>query len=62
LVYAVCQAGEPASQQTLENLKSEMNTALKQQLNPLFRVAELEVVDALPRTASGKVMRRKLRS
>jgi len=31
-------------------------------LNPLFKVSDLIKIDLLPRTASGKVMRRKLRS
>ncbi len=35
---------------------------LRERLNPLFRVAEVVLVDALPRTASGKVVRRELRS
>jgi len=30
-------------------------------LNPLFKVHEVVVVDALPRTASNKLMRRRLR-
>jgi len=32
------------------------------QLNPLFKVSDLIKIDALPRTASNKVMRRKLRA
>ena len=34
---------------------------VKEQLNPLFKVGDLVLVDQLPRTASNKVMRRKLR-
>lgn len=34
---------------------------IKKQLNPLFKVSDLVKIDVLPRTASGKVMRRKLR-
>ncbi len=34
---------------------------IQKQLNPLFKVSELVKIDALPRTASNKVMRRKLR-
>jgi acetyl-CoA synthetase len=34
---------------------------IRKKLNPLFKVAELIKTDLLPRTASGKVMRRKLR-
>jgi acetyl-CoA synthetase len=43
-----------------EKLK-EMNQRIKSELNPLFRVAEIKVIESMPRTASGKVMRRKLR-
>jgi acetyl-CoA synthetase len=39
-----------------------MNQALKMELNPLFKVHSIESVSAMPRTASGKVMRRKLRA
>ncbi len=42
-------------------LQKEMNQALKTELNPLFKVHSVESVSAMPRTASGKVMRRKLR-
>lgn len=42
-------------------LKTRLQTALKQQLNPLFKIHEVVVVEALPRTASNKVMRRVLR-
>ena len=35
---------------------------IKEQLNPLFKVNDLITIDILPRTASGKVMRRKLRN
>lgn len=34
---------------------------IRKQLNPLFKVSDLVKIDTLPRTASGKVMRRKLR-
>lgn len=36
-------------------------TAVRTELNPLFKVTDLVKIDALPRTASNKVMRRKLR-
>lgn len=35
---------------------------IKTKLNPLFKVSKLVLIDQLPRTASGKVMRRKLRT
>ncbi len=43
-----------------ERLKAT-NSSIKTGLNPLFKVTELIEIEALPRTASGKVMRRKLR-
>jgi len=39
----------------------KVNTLIKTELNPLFRATALLKIDKLPRTASGKVMRRKLR-
>lgn len=41
---------------------NEVNLIIKTKLNPLFKVSDLILIDQLPRTASGKVMRRKLRS
>ena len=40
---------------------SEVKISIKEQLNPLFKVTDLVKIDTLPRTASNKVMRRKLR-
>lgn len=39
----------------------KINTVIKKELNPLFKAKELVPIKALPRTASNKVMRRKLR-
>ena len=39
-----------------------MQQAIKEHLNPLFRIHEVRSVEALPRTASNKVMRRTLRA
>jgi acetyl-CoA synthetase len=41
--------------------KAEMNRRLKEQLNPLFKIRQVKIADSLPRTVSGKIMRRKLR-
>ena len=38
-----------------------LQMAIKQHLNPLFKISDLVIVEALPRTASNKVMRRVLR-
>jgi acetyl-CoA synthetase len=45
-----------------EAIKSAMQQAMKDHLNPLFRIEDVVVVDSLPRTASHKVMRRVLRN
>ena len=42
-------------------LLATMNGLLKKDLNPLFKIRTIEIVTSMPRTASGKVMRRKLR-
>lgn len=47
---------------TEADLKIQMQHALRTQLNPLFHLAEVRIIPALPRTASNKIMRRELRS
>ncbi|MBV8266680.1 MAG: hypothetical protein JO252_10175, partial [Planctomycetaceae bacterium] len=42
-------------------LREELQSLLGGQLNPLFRLSEVLLVDALPRTVSNKLMRRLLR-
>lgn len=42
-------------------LTQSMQRAIKQELNPLFKIHEVRLIDALPRTASNKVMHRVLR-
>jgi len=58
VIYAACSASLTLSK---ENLAARMQEVIKRDLNPLFKVHELVLVDALPRTASNKVMRRVLR-
>jgi len=56
VVYAVvADAAEPA------DLRGELQRLISQQLNPLFKIHDLVEIDVLPRTASNKIMRRKLR-
>ncbi len=45
-----------------EAWKEEMQYRIRTELNPLFRIHEVVLVDVLPRTASAKVMRRELRA
>ena len=64
LVAASAQAGVPdgAAARRLEaELRGTFQRALSAKLNPLFRVRGVLLCPALPRTASGKVLRRKLR-
>lgn len=55
VIYAVCSSDDRAS------LLVEMQGAIRSELNPLFKIHDLVLIDALPRTASNKVMRRVLR-
>jgi acetyl-CoA synthetase len=43
-------------------LKRELSRSIAQRLNPLFRLDRVEVLEALPRTASNKIVRRGLRA
>lgn len=51
----------PDRQQDKATLKTQLQKAIASQLNPLFKIYDLAIVDALPRTASNKLMRRALR-
>lgn len=57
-VFAVA---DPEMSINEEATLDQMNELLKKQLNPLFRVSQLRLVEKLPRTASNKIMRRLLR-
>ena len=59
VVYTVLMLGTNIEK---EMLQKTMQKTIKQHLNPLFRVHDVMLVDSLPRTASNKIMRRKLRS
>jgi acetyl-CoA synthetase len=56
VVFAVVDGGPDAGA-----LQVELQQQIRGELNPLFRIADLVIVDSLPRTASNKVMRRVLR-
>jgi acetyl-CoA synthetase len=57
VVYVVALPSQLTSE---EKLKKARNI-IREKLNPLFKVEKIMETAALPRTASGKVMRRKLR-
>ncbi|MGE5607909.1 MAG: AMP-binding protein [Bacillota bacterium] len=59
VIYAVLRPGQSVP---VAELKPAMQQALRQHLNPLFKVQEVQLISALPRTASNKVMRRELRA
>lgn len=44
-----------------DQIKPQMQKAIKEKLNPLFHLHEVIFIDALPRTASNKVMHKDLR-
>ncbi len=58
VIYAVTR---PNASVETESLKKEMQRAIAQELNPLFKIHDVVLVDTLPRTASNKVMRRVIR-
>ena len=58
IIYAVV---APTTQNSQTELAALLQAAIAQHLNPLFKIRDLVIVEALPRTASNKVMRRVLR-
>ncbi len=59
VIYAVLAVSE--SEPIKQEIHNALQAELSEHLNPLFRIHDVVVVDALPRTASNKVMRRLLR-
>jgi len=57
IIYAVSH-----SDVDIHLLKQKMQQRINQHLNPLFKIHDVKLIDALPRTASNKIMRRVLRS
>jgi acetyl-CoA synthetase len=60
VIYAVPATGSPNPSN--EQLAAAMQSAIKRDLNPLFKMHDLILIEALPRTATNKVMRRELRA
>jgi acetyl-CoA synthetase len=52
---------EPECRADLDPLKAHVQQAIREHLNPLFKVERLVPIDALPRTPSHKILRRLLR-
>ncbi len=50
-----------ADEVSVKSLQALMTQAVRERLNPLFKIAEVILVARLPRTASNKVLRRELR-
>jgi acetyl-CoA synthetase len=51
----------PGTSVPMDALKKDMQRAIASKLNPLFKIHDVVLADALPRTASHKIMRRLLR-
>ena len=61
LVIYTVQAASESGKPTKQEIHEALQVKLSQHLNPLFRIHDVVIMDALPRTASNKVMRRLLR-
>ena len=61
LVIYTVQAASESEESTKPEIHDVLQVALSEHLNPLFRIHDVVIMDALPRTASNKVMRRLLR-
>ena len=57
-IFAVLQ---PGADDTPDTLKEKMQREIRDRLNPLFRLDEVRILAALPRTASNKILRRQLK-
>jgi acetyl-CoA synthetase len=51
----------PAAKLDAETLQQDLGRRIADELNPMFKIHQIVVIDKLPRTASNKVMRRELR-
>ncbi|QDU93609.1 AMP-binding protein [Lignipirellula cremea] len=58
VIYAVASSVPPGG---AAELMQQMQQRIKTELNPLFKIHDLVLVDVMPRTASNKLMRRVLR-
>ena len=56
VVFVVLKSSVP-----IEELLKQCRALIRRKLNPLFKVSDVVSIDALPRTATNKIMRRSLR-
>ena len=62
VIFAVLDdAGDRLQACPEQSRRNAMQQTIRRELNPLFKIHEVVVVESLPRTASNKVMRRILR-
>lgn len=45
----------------VDSMRRQLQRKLSDEVNPLFRIRQVQLLESLPRTASNKIMRRKLR-
>jgi hypothetical protein len=58
--YVVCRGARPEAD--LDKLTEELRTWVAKQLSPIAKPDDIRFADALPKTRSGKIMRRLLRA
>lgn len=58
VIFAVV---DPSRREHLCDLQASLQQTIRRELNPLFKIHDLVCLDALPRTASNKLLRRTLR-
>lgn len=61
-ILMLCVVPTPGGETSELALLPELQTRVRERVNPLFKVERVVLVGALPRTASNKIMRRELRS
>lgn len=58
VIYAIARSPDAVD---VEEMQAAMQQAIRKNLNPLFKIHSVVFIEALPRTASNKIMRRVLR-
>ena len=60
-VFVVLKSGERTDDKSADALKAELNRHVRTEIGPIANLDAIYIVDALPKTRSGKIMRRILR-